>query len=76
MRNNPGQAEGRTGVVTGVSNGKVKSRSKAGNELLQVAHYACFGRLHEKLAGRNDTALRISCGHTGPSLFMACTMEA
>ena len=66
MRNNPGQAEGRTGIVTGGSEGKVKSRSKAGSEQLQVAHYACFGRLHEKLAGRNDTVQGLVTFHCKP----------
>lgn len=57
MRNSPGQPEGRTGVVTGNSGGKVKDQSRAGNALLRVAHYACFERRHEKLAGRNTCSL-------------------
>jgi hypothetical protein len=57
MRSKPGQPEGRTGVVAGKSGGKVKDQSRAGNALSRVAHYACFGAMHEKPAGRNAHAV-------------------
>lgn len=57
MRSKPGQPEGRTSVVAGKSGGKVKDQSRAGNALSRVAHYACFGAMHEKPAGRNARAV-------------------